>query len=170
MAKGKEYACDFIAYIKWGAPDEQPADEDSVPESLRKAKKLWEAAGGREGKDPTKLKEICELTAKALKCCFLKCNLTKLTDEKDDLLSEEVEGKDVVVLGVDFSDGLIPSVKAQARLKIAFKKPFLSEEDIRAWEEENDYLDAGVVFQFDTEDPDYFGALFNHQGLELSLA
>ena len=165
-SKKQGHVYSFLAEIKWGCA-EQPDNPDELPESLKTAKKLWEEAGGRKGADEGKLKEICRLTAEALRCVFIPGNLT--SGSEDIAMDDEVEGTDIKVHGADFTDGDVPTVKASAVFKIKFKRSFSSAEELKAWEEENDRLDNCLSFQFDGVDGEYCGMLSTHEGLSFTL-
>ncbi|SIR05700.1 hypothetical protein SAMN05920897_1312 [Alkalispirochaeta americana] len=161
--------CRFKAEIKWGSADEQPDDPAVMPQALITACELWKQAGGRSGADKQLLAEICTLTAKALRCSFIKDNLFDGTE--DILANDDIEGENITVYAADFSKGCVPTVRASAEFQLPMTIEFGSQEEVEAWEEENDYLAAGVSFQFLPIDDttDYLGSLSNHEELSLRL-
>ena len=110
---------------------------------------------------------MLRLTASALRCYFVPGNIT--TGAEDIAETNDVVCTKVTVSAADFSEGVVPWVKASAWFSITFKKPIVSTADLSEWQERNDLLDNGVSFQFDGRRGDYVGALTEHDGVQLEL-
>ncbi len=154
--------------IRWGSPDDQPSDPSIMPDDLIRAHHLWQEAGGRGATDQNVMAEIYKITARCLSCAFVADNL--FAGVNDIAINDEIEAEEVTVQAVDFSDGCVPSICAIAVFELPMHKNIQSQEDLEAWQEENDYLDNAIVFSFHPNDDfDYIGSLWNHQGITVSL-
>jgi hypothetical protein len=145
----------MIANIKWGLADEPP---ESLPEAFAEARSLWEK------KDP----RTYAIVERFLECYFLPGevmgDVTELfaVDPSDELRAERVE-----VFGVDFSAGPLPSVRATASFVLEPKDPALTQERLDAWQDENDFLDSAISFQWALDD--YANPLSTHRGLSFLI-
>ena len=162
----KLWVLSFQTHIK-GTVRDQPEEPREMPANLIKASKLWKQAGGREPKTKGKPVEMLRLTASALRCYFVPGNI--MTGAEDIAETNDVVCTKVTVSAADFSEGVVPWVKASAWFSITFKKPIVSTADLSEWQERNDLLDNGVSFQFDGRRGDYVGALTEHDGVQLEL-
>ena len=160
--------CTIQVNIRWGAPDDQPIDPSIMPDDLIRAQHLWQEAGGRGATDQKVLTEMCKITARCLSCTFVADNL--FAGVNDLAIDDEIEAEEITVQAADFSDGCVPTICAGAVFKLPMHIAIESQDDLEAWQEENDYLDNAIVFSFHpNDDSDYIGSLWNHQGITVSL-
>lgn len=144
---------EFTAYIKWGYSDDD-LEEAQLPSEFIRAKKVWESNGNMD--------EACDSLSKFLVCCFVPDNI--FADLKEIIqLEDDCRAELVQVISADFSLGNLPRVKAEARFRLPVKVE-LTPEELRKWEEGNDMLDSGVVFEWRIPglDDDVFLLLTNH--------
>ena len=154
--------------IKWGCPDEQPSDPSFMPDDLITGYNLWSEAGGIGATDQGVLAKICSLVASCLSCTFMPDNLHNGVD--DIATDDEIDGEEDAVQAADFFNGCVPTVRASAVFKLPMNKEFRSQDDLDAWQDENDFLDNAISFSFHPViDSDYIGALWNHQGMTVTL-
>ena len=135
------------AYIKWG-DIESDVSIKTTPKEVEAARALWQDKG-EDARD-----EICALIQPFICCQLVAENFPDWEEYFDDGNFGEFRAKVIKVEGVDFSQGLLPSIKAEAWIEVALcdnKTPG----DVDAWMEEiDDTLGWGVVFGWEFEGDD----------------
>ena len=133
----------FEAEIKWGTYD-IPEIDYFIPDDFNDAKKLWESLKKEDQKT------ACDIIASHLVCLFIPGNIFVDDEIWEEVFAfeNEIQSTNVSIRKLDFSEGLVPKVVARALFELDMKTDF----DISRlpnWQEENDYLDHGVVFKWD---------------------
>ena len=160
----------FEAYIKWGMPDGQP-DLARVPKEFFTIKKHW------ENEDNDQFESDSLMLGKHLKVAFCAADLRNaeaIFEDKFETIN--VERENIQIRKMDFSRGILPSIKATARFALRFKDDF-DLDTLDDWQEveENDHLYWGMTFMYliddwdEYEDPFMEGDLNSHRGLDVSI-
>jgi len=147
----------FLAKIKWGECCES-IDLEELPTDFLEAKKLW------EGKD-----EKCyEILKKYIKCYFVSDNLMgDITDILD--IDDDLESENISIFSVDFDSTCLPKISATASFEIPVEKIF-SQAELDEWQEDNDYLDSAVSFEWCFDEIELEDAVLSeHEGLSFHV-
>ncbi len=138
--------------VKWGEPDEYP---DPIPDAFVKAKSLYEEDAEKN------YDQIISLISPFYTAVFV----PEGVDGVEEVLSDkdDVYAKKVRIVGVEFKNRDIPSVKVEAEFELNFTKTL---DELEKWEEENTYLRDGFSFIIEIDDQDYYEGLDNHSGME----
>ncbi|WP_029032421.1 hypothetical protein [Salinarimonas rosea] len=132
-------------------PCRQLGVEHGVPEEFATSREIWlRAASGRRGTSGA-IDRIRAMLKRRLLFGFVPINWKAGTTL---LAKEDILVGGLTVLGFDFSQGILPSVRAKRVLELPFSAPILVG-GIGGWQDENDFFDGACVlhldFEFDTE-------------------
>ncbi len=151
----------FEAKIKSASADND-FEAEELPVEFAQAKELWKA------KDP----KCFELLLGFIKCYFVKDNLSGDLDELFVLSEDEdsIEANELVFTSVDFSETNIPTFSAAAYFDFSVKKG-VTKEVIDEWQDENDFLDSAISFEWQIPDLNVDEAItcWNHDGLSFNV-
>ena len=152
----------LYAYIKWG-DIESDLSIESIPREVEAARSLWQA----KGEDA--LDEICALIQPFICCQLVAENFPEWQEYFDDSEFGEFSANVIKVSGVDFSQGSLPSIKAEAWIEVALAEN-KAPDDVDQWMEEiDDTLGWGVVFGWDFACDDEFDlTMVDHRGIDTS--
>ncbi len=151
--------------MSWFDTVDNPKDISVLPPAFAEAKRLWEE--DREGN----FEAIEELLGHYVQGLFLPENINGAEQLFPDRAGES-EATEVRVVGFDFSQGNIPTVKAEAWFEIDVVDGF-DEIDLERWQEKNDFLYSAVSFCWDIDmdgrDFEFDFTWQDHQGREATV-
>ena len=149
----------LYANVDWfTVPDE--LEIDSLPQELTKVRELWNA--NSEKSSP----EICKAVEKYITCQYLAENMSGWEDYFPDNNYGEFTACKVNVVGVEFSAGVLPSVRAEAWIKVSILEN-VTDEDLEEWAESEWGLQSGIMWSWNLEvDDDVDLAMEENSGLE----
>lgn len=162
----------FVGYIERGSVDTQPKESADIHEELVTARKIWDgtipAPVINDNINRVIQREVVQHVENALEVYWIPDmvseNVGEIVEDGDDFKGS------VKVISVDFTNGPIPVVTAEAFIDLNVFKYF-SKEMLESWENANGPLKAGLGFIFKAarEDTDYDAALLNYDDLRFSL-
>lgn len=136
-------------------PSRQFGVDDGVPEEFATCRKAWQKAvsGKNSSAAATELERIRAMLERRLIFGFVPTNLKEGTTL---LVANEFLVRGLTVLGFDFSQGILPSVRAEIVIDLPFAVP-IPLGGIGDWQDENDRLDWACALHLDFEYEVEFG-------------
>lgn len=141
----------FVATIKWGSADAE-LEGLELPAEFSAAK-----TGGEEA---------LQSLSQYLRCTFVPSNIFSDFGEILDI-DDEIEADRVEITATDFSESDLPTIKAVAIFNLDLQDG-VDQAAIDAWQEENEYLDSAISFQWDGLDTDEDLSLTNYDELSFT--
>ena len=149
----------LYANVDWfTVPDE--LEVDALPTELSNARQLWEKNSRKS------TSELCKSIEKFINCQFLAENMSGWEAYFPDNNFGEFSAIKINVVGVDFSEPALPSIRAEAWIKVSILEN-VSDEDLEEWAESEWGLHSGIMWSWKLDiDDDLDLAMEEHSGLE----
>ena len=134
--------------------------ENVVPSGIQKVKNIWNINGGKS------TPEMCELILKYLNCQFLAENYDDWAEYFDDKDFGEFNAIKINVVGVEFTDSILPLIRAEAWVEVKVKEA-ISDEFLDDWLNEEWGLQTGIMWSWNIpNDGDLDLAMEENSGIE----
>lgn len=131
----------IYANVNWfTVSDDQ--DFNDIPNTLKSAKALWDENGNQSNS------KICNILNDLITCNFLAENMSGWENYFVNIDYGEFKAEKVTVLGVDFTDQTLPSIRAEAWIKVQLKEG-ISDEQLDEWIETEWGLVSGIMWSWD---------------------
>ena len=135
-------------------------DKDYLPKELAKVRKLWDQNSQKSSP------EICKAVEKHVTCQYIAENMSGWEDYFPNNNFGEFAARKVNVVGVEFSDGALPLVRAEAWIPVSILEN-VGDDDLEEWAEAEWGLQSGIIWSWNLEiDDDIDLAMEEHSGLE----
>ena len=149
----------LYASVAWFTVPDEP-DINGLSKELAKVRKLW----GQNAQKSSP--ELCKAVEKYVTCQYLAENMSGWEDYFPDNNFGEFAASKVNVVGVEFSDGALPSVRAEAWIPVSILEN-VNDDDLEEWAEAEWGLQSGIIWSWNLEvDDDIDLAMEEHSGLE----
>jgi hypothetical protein len=146
LSQSKKMRRRFYANAKNFKPDQQPASFEELPPVFLEAKELWE-----KGKERN-LPEVTALLNPYLRASFVLEQLPgaeQLFANPEHLpRSPEFKATALKLVGVNFSEGPLPSCKLEAEFELPITLKF-KEMDLRKWQHQHGLLSKALCFYWE---------------------
>lgn len=149
----------LYANVDWfTVPDE--LDETDLTEEITNARQIWENNSRKSSP------EICSLIEKLIMCQFLAENMSGWEEYFSDSNFGEFTACKVNVVGVEFTEAALPSVRAEAWISVSILEN-VKDDDLEEWAESEWGLQSGIMWSWKLEtNEDLDLGMEEHSGAE----
>lgn len=149
----------LYANVDWfTVPDE--LDENDLPQEITSARQMW------ENKSQKSSPELCSQIEKLINCQYLAENMSGWEEYFPDSNFGEFTACKVNVVGVEFTEAALPSIRAEAWIPVSILEN-VNDDDLEEWAESEWGLQSGIMWSWNLEiDEDVDLAMEEHSGAE----
>ena len=134
--------------------------EDDLPQELAKIKQRWDRNFQKSSPD------LCKIIEKYVTCSFLAENMSGWEDYFPDNNFGEFTACKINVVGVEFSERVLPSIRAEAWIPVTILEN-VKTDDLEDWAESEWGLQSGIMWSWNLAIGDDIDlAMEEHSGLE----